>query len=239
MKNIIILTPGLSGSSLLASLLVKAGYWQGDKTDKKLDYDTFENSGLVDINRAILIEAGIGDCYQTQFDSNWFEVIKSIKNSGHQLPLQQFYQQCNEQPGWLWKDPRLWLTLGLWQEVIDSKQVKFILLHRDLEQLWVSCIKRRQIQSKAFCQHYDQQVCEAIRQQVSALDGELLELCFEDLLLTPEESLSRLNDFLGAQLTVDDLAEAYKGRLGQRVHNRWSYLQALMIYLKNYSQRYR
>jgi hypothetical protein len=45
-KNVIILTSGLSGSSVLAGLIANAGYWVGDETFKKDDYDTFENREL-------------------------------------------------------------------------------------------------------------------------------------------------------------------------------------------------
>ncbi len=239
MNNIIILTPGLSGSSLLASLLVKAGYWQGDETCKKSDYDTFENQDLVAINRHLLAQLNIGERYQKAFDNEWIARIKARETKFDLTPLKQFYAQCELQSAWLWKDPRLWLTLDLWQEIIDLSQVKFILLHREELQLWVSCLKRRQIQSLSFCKRYNQQVCNTIRQQVVGLGGELLEVCFEDLLMQPESAIDSLNQFLDTHLTLDDLKSVYKGELYKKNHNGIDHLQAALIYFKNYSQRYK
>jgi hypothetical protein len=41
-RNVIILTAGLTGSSVVAGLLKNAGYWAGSKTVKKSGYDTIE-----------------------------------------------------------------------------------------------------------------------------------------------------------------------------------------------------
>jgi hypothetical protein len=56
-QNVIVLTSGLSGSSVLTSLVAKAGYWTGE-THKKHDYDTYENTELLDLNLKILAPAG-------------------------------------------------------------------------------------------------------------------------------------------------------------------------------------
>ena len=47
MYNTIILTSGLTGSSVLTGLLARGGFWAGDRTAKKKDYDTFENEELI------------------------------------------------------------------------------------------------------------------------------------------------------------------------------------------------
>jgi len=53
-KNVIILTHGVSGSSVFAALLGRAGYWLGSETVQKPDYDTFENAALVALNYELL-----------------------------------------------------------------------------------------------------------------------------------------------------------------------------------------
>ena len=47
--NVIILTSGISGSSVLTGLISRAGYWLGDVTHKK-EYDTYENQELIDLD---------------------------------------------------------------------------------------------------------------------------------------------------------------------------------------------
>ena len=55
--NVIILTSGVSGSSVLTGLIAKAGYWTGDTTAKK-EYETYENQELIDLNLRLFKESG-------------------------------------------------------------------------------------------------------------------------------------------------------------------------------------
>src|SRR5690242_9748399 len=56
-SNVIILTSGLTGSSVLTGLIARAGYWTGSQTFKK-EYDTFENVELIRLNRDLFAAAG-------------------------------------------------------------------------------------------------------------------------------------------------------------------------------------
>ena len=55
--NVIILTGGLTGSSALAGLLAAAGFWSGENTFRKRDYNTYENSELIRLNRQLMQRA--------------------------------------------------------------------------------------------------------------------------------------------------------------------------------------
>ncbi|MGQ9750712.1 hypothetical protein [Desulfosoma sp.] len=57
LSDVIILTTGSSGSSVLAGTLAAKGFWVGRET-KKLNFDTYENARLVDLNVEILKAAG-------------------------------------------------------------------------------------------------------------------------------------------------------------------------------------
>ena len=65
--NVIILTGGLSGSSALAGLLVAAGFWSGENTFRKRDYNTYENSELIRLNRQLMQRADVGEEYTMRF----------------------------------------------------------------------------------------------------------------------------------------------------------------------------
>ena len=65
--NVIILTGGLTGSSALAGLLSAAGFWSGEGTFRKRDYDTYENSELIRLNRQLLKRVGAGEEYTMRF----------------------------------------------------------------------------------------------------------------------------------------------------------------------------
>ena len=65
--NVIILTGGLSGSSALAGLLSAAGYWSGEDTFKKRDYNTYENAELIRLNRQLMQRVAVGEDYTKRF----------------------------------------------------------------------------------------------------------------------------------------------------------------------------
>ena len=61
--NVIILTTGISGSSVLTGFLAKSGLWIGDETVYKDNitgkYETYENKKLVDLNDELIDEGGL------------------------------------------------------------------------------------------------------------------------------------------------------------------------------------
>ena len=59
--SVIILTGGLSGSSALAGLLSAAGYWSGEDTFRKRDYNTYENAELIRLNRQLMQRVAVGE----------------------------------------------------------------------------------------------------------------------------------------------------------------------------------
>lgn len=74
-RNVIILTHGWTGSSVFTGLIGKAGYWYGDRTFQKHDYDTHENVELIELNKRMLTELGYTGDHEREFDSN---VIESL-----------------------------------------------------------------------------------------------------------------------------------------------------------------
>ena len=75
--NVIILTSGITGSSVLAGLLSQSGFWTGDKTYKK-EYDTYENTELINCNLQMLREAGCTGNYAMEFSREAIDVIASV-----------------------------------------------------------------------------------------------------------------------------------------------------------------
>lgn len=69
MNSIIILTHGWTGSSVFSGLLGRAGYWLGEATAKKSDYDTFENAGSVRLNQRWMETVAPDLRYEQRFDA--------------------------------------------------------------------------------------------------------------------------------------------------------------------------
>lgn len=237
--NVIILTPGLTGSSVLAGLLAAAGYAVGPATIEKPDYDTFENRDLVALNDAIIAHAGHHERFDRIFRAQSIATIAERTKTLSPEPYRSFIETCDQQAPWLWKDPRLWLTIRVWARLIDLTQVRVIILSRDPSQAWISHILRRQIQTPRYCRDYMTGIHQSAIAFVKQHDIPHIEIIYEQILLEPETTLAKLGSFLGITLTMDDLRRSFRGPLHRKTHGPAQYLRAVLIYLKNYRHRLR
>lgn len=238
-KNVIILTNGLSGSSVLAGLVSRGGFWTGDETFKKPDYDTYENKRLVELNLQLFEQAGYQGNYDMVFNAAEIEYFANPQRPIDPTDYRDFLAACNEHSPWIWKDPRLWLTIHYWKDLLDLDQVRFINLTRDPIQTWVSVTIRRQIQEFAYLKAYLRGIRDSIRVFFADTGAEHLEMQFEELLLRPEQTIDRLNNFLDSSLQLSDLHAVYRGELYRKPKGFGDIVKAGLIYAKNYSERYR
>ena len=237
-KNVIVLTLGLSGSSVLTGLIARAGYWTGNDTAKK-EYDTYENRELVRLNSELLAAADYRKDYTSEFSWDAIKQVSSLKGNIDPAAYERFLTQCEAHRPWIWKDPRLYLTIRFWANFLDFEQIQFILLTRDQRQAWISQQLRRQVSTYAYFQRYDDGLRESL---VSFLDENrisYLNMRYDDLIVRPEDALASLNGHIGASLTVDDLQAIYTGRLYRRPRSYRDFAKAVAIYVKNYSERRR
>ena len=237
-KNVIILTLGLSGSSVLTGLIARAGYWTGNDTFKK-EYDTYENRELIRLNSELLEAAGYRKDYTSEFSWDAIKQVCSLQGKIDLIGYRHFLAQCEAHRPWIWKDPRFYLTIRFWANLLDFEQIRFILLTRDPVQAWISQQLRRQICTYGYFRRYDDGLRESL---VSFLDENripYLLLRYDDLILRPEDELAKLNRHLDANLTVDDLKAIYTGKLYKKSRSYWDLAKAVAIYLKNYSERRR
>src|SRR5581483_5743845 len=138
MKNVIILTSGLSGSSVLTGLIARAGLWTGDATYQKQDYNTFENRELIDLNLQLFEAAGYRGNYLLEFSPEVIRNIASLAGKIDDSPFRDFLAKCDRNAPWVWKDPRLWLTIRFWRPLLHLEDCHFIVLTRGLMQSWIS-----------------------------------------------------------------------------------------------------
>ncbi|MCM0149349.1 hypothetical protein [Photobacterium galatheae] len=234
----IILTHGWTGSSAFTALISRAGYWPGDSTVAKVDYDTFENTELVALNKQLMKDIGYQGDSERELISE--ALVSELANRADRIdlqPYQSFIHRLNQHQPWIWKDPRLTFTIRIWAQLLDLNQIAFIILTRDEEQSWITSNQRRHIQSRTFTRHYNQGVTETLKHFLHENEQPYLAFQFEDLQLKPEQTLEALNQFLDASLTMDDLKAVYSKPLYEKSKGFRDKLEALAIYLKNYRLR--
>jgi hypothetical protein len=236
-KNAIILTPGLTGSSVFAALFGLAGYWLGNHTVQNTDYDTFENAELVALNRELLGALAPGFNHKRRFSIEDIVGIERASQTGELQPCREFLARCMSHSPWLWKDPRLTWTIRVWAKVMDLRQTAFLVLTRDDLQAWISANNRRRIQSMRYTREYNDGITTANIRFLEESRLPFMKASFEDLLLQPEQMLDRLNDFFGLELSMSALRSVCGERLYHRSRGFKDLVMAALIYARNYHGR--
>jgi hypothetical protein len=237
-SNVIILTSGLTGSSVLTGLISQAGYWTGNSTMKKKDYNTFENSELIDLNLRIFEAADFQENYLTHFSPEAIGTIGSLAQRIDTSPFRAFLNECNQHQPWVWKDPRLWMTIHFWKDIVDLNKCKFIVLTRDFRQLWVSTILRRQIVSYPAHRSYEMHVRDSAIDFLNKNQLSHITVRYEDIVVRPSPTLAAINSHLGTELTLDSLRRVYRKPLYKLPSSSpLDFLKAFLIYVKNHSER--
>ena len=237
MNNIVILTHGWTGSSVFAALLGRAGHWLGAETVQKVDYNTHENAGLVDLNRRLLDELAPGINHEHHFSENDVDLIARRAEQMDLAPLRAFVAHCGSHGPWLWKDPRLTWTMQVWNQVIAPAEVSYLILTRETVQAWVSSNLRRHVQSVQFTRDYNDGITRANLRFVQRTGRPYGLLSFEDLLLRPQATLDSLNTTFGTALAMTDLRAVCKQPLHRKSRGVRDFALASLIYLKNYGER--
>jgi len=206
---------------------------------KKPDYDTWENAKLIEINDEILKHARLFDTWLQEYEWRCIGEVGSAAATLDPEQFRKFVETCNQHEPWIWKDPRLWLTIGHWIKFLPKENVSFLIISREPLQAWISAIIRRKIQTFGYLERYYSTVHDNI---VNFLDQEKLDyvdIVYEDLILRPEQVLDRINKATGNELSLADFKSVFKGKLYGRQHGVFNFLKAAAIYLKNYGERRR
>lgn len=227
--NVIILTSGIAGSSVLASLIARRGYWLGERTET-VAYETAENSRLVELNIRLFQASGARGRDLGQLPPPDAARISRLADEIDLTDFREFVAECDANGPWLWKDPRLCYTVGFWQRIMDLRGTRLILASRDHRQVWIGAVLRGR-QCVRFADTRDMAIYagDASRAFIRAIGAEYHEVTFEDLIEHPDRAVAGLNAFLDIDLTVEDVRAVYRGALFRR---RWSGVDLVKAWLR-------
>lgn len=235
----IILTGGLAGSSVLTSLLRSSGYWTGESTVKKSDYDTWENSELVALNNQIFACANFNEDWTLRFRPDYVDSFRSPGSKIDDNLLTSFIRKCDERAPWVWKDPRLWLTIWVWRKHINFNTTVFLVIRRELMQSWISTTIRRQVQTIGHLKRYDAGVHGVIIEFLEQNSAAYVDILYEELICNPESVIGQINDLTNSRMTLENLKSVFRGKLYRKQHGMLALVKASAIYAKNFRRRYR
>ena len=110
-----------SGTSMVASLLRRAGLYLGEDADmvppdRGNPDGYFENRKFIDLNEELLARLGGTYFHPPDFAPGWVEAAEAALGGEAEAVLRGF---AGREP-WGWKDPRNSLTLPFWSSLIDG-----------------------------------------------------------------------------------------------------------------------
>jgi hypothetical protein len=212
----------------------QAGYWPGDSTLKKKDYDTKENAELVDLNRKILSSVGFDGNRKSDFRPEDADFVRQNADKLDPEPFSAFVEKCNRNQPWVWKDPRLTLTIRWWRQFLDLSEVVFPIIYRDTIQGWTSAALRYSIRSPVQSYKYRQGIRRYLVDFTESENADYLEVLYEDLIQRPEQTIERLNHLASSDLTASDFYSIFRGTPGRRQHGAKDIIRATLLYLANF-----
>ena len=237
--NIVILTTGLSGSSVLAGLFKRAGYWSGNKTVVKNNttgnYDTFESEDFVKLNSKLCELAGYEFTSCSWYQSADREIFEKLSSNIDSTSFNDFLSDNQQKSPWVFKDPKCWLTIGYWAHFIDKENTKFIILCRNIFGLWLSQVYKRIIYDFKFLSKSESQAKQDLARFLEKNGFEFIEVNYETLVKNTEKEVLRINTFAHSEISISDWNSIYKSP--PLFENLKRLILSPLIYLKNYKGR--
>jgi hypothetical protein len=219
--------------------MARSGLWAGDKTVFKDNltgkYETYENRKLVELNDELVKLADINFESKTYYDATARDKFDNMYSLIDATKYNAFLDECNSHSPWIWKDPRLFLTIGYWKNLIDPNKTKIIVLYRNTYELWKSQAIKRIIYSYNYLKFSEENARHELTRYLETNNLSYTTLEYDQFCRDPSTSINKINDLLGSELTKEKWDDIY--RPTSRLSNYKRTLLAYLIYIKNYNSR--
>ena len=227
MKNIIIIGPGRTGSSILAGIISNNRFYINIESISSRggaypDGD-YENPDLIRLNQSLFQRSGYG---HTKVESNKDVDTVFMKNYSASKDISEFedfIQKCNQNEPWLWKDPRLAFTIFFWKNLIDINRINFIFITRDPYSVFRSFSKYGIYYTKQeIYQRYQYQI-DTSKRFFSSNNINPLHISYSEL-WEKEKLIDKLNSYLGTDISLKDYDRVVKTSIKKKEESEFSFL---------------
>jgi len=202
-----------SGTSLIASILYKIGFFMGEELlGKNISNPLghFEDQNLIDLNDQILSAAG----------GTWYDPPErgAILNQSGKFQ-QEIVSSVAAMPSglWGWKDPRLCLTIELFLPYLDTPV--FIICRREPSSIAESLYRRNRIDYKQGLSVVDiyQKRIDLFLEKYP--DHRRMIIRYEEICSNPDQAVRQIIDFLKLEIQPKIFREAVKSVVSRtRIH---------------------
>lgn len=220
-KNVVVVGMPRSGTSLVAGIFGRKGYYAAEDPDAELRTGDQHNPGgyweaetLTRLNAGVFAAAGYAE------DTSWLGApmppeaaarIGTLVAPDEHRALVASYEA---HAPWLWKDPRLCYTLGYWWPLLPRERTRVLLTRRDPEAIWLSFVRLHWREAtpsaKADVMARIEDHLGAAETAIARLGIPHLEVRYEDFAADPAGMAARLGDFLDLDLRAEDLSFSTK-----------------------------
>jgi hypothetical protein len=141
-KNAIVVGMPRSGTSLSTRIFVRKGYFVTEDEGNDLDpADEFNPFGYWQAQRLVDCNIEIFHAVGYEFKNSWLwdpisdEALARIRSLQPLPGHRAFVAEFNRRKPWVWKDPRLCLTLSYWWQMMTPEDTAVLLLERDADEI--------------------------------------------------------------------------------------------------------
>jgi len=215
-RNVIVIGVPRSGTSLTTAVFARKGYYVGQIEDERVrggdddnPFGYFEADDVIARNAALFQRVGFAD------NNTWLremisdEAIAQLTRLEPTADDRQFVQRYNQKSPWIWKDPRLTLTLAYWWKLMDPARTRVVVVRRDIDEICRSFVRMgwydRSDASRAEIVRRVERHLGAAEEALATLGIPHLVVWYRDFLGEPDRTASRLGEFVGLELTAGDL----------------------------------
>lgn len=211
-RNVIIVGPPRSGTSLTSDIFARQGYHTGDglrRGDDGNPFGYYEAEDLIAANVGLFEAVGFPHHNTWKFEPITAEQVAALgrlqPHDAHRLLIEKW----NAHSPWMWKDPRFAITLEYWAQFMDREATGIILTRRDPEDVLLSFHRKGWCDTTAA----DRRRALSIIEQHANNAAEVIErlelphitIDYTEYASAPAEVAARISDFTGLSLTTADL----------------------------------
>jgi hypothetical protein len=238
--NVMVLTTGLSGSSLATGFIAQAGFWMGENTEYKNNstgqYETFENSRFVELNDQLIRLSGVQFNPLSWYDDQLREKFAALYDTVDLAEFEQFASICQQHQPWVLKDPKAWITLRFWLRVFEGQHIKCVIVSRNAPRLWLSQTLKRTIYDFRYLKSAEARSIAVLSEELAATTVPFLRVEYDALVQDTSTQINKINLFLSTKLTMSDWGAVFDPKNVKRP-SFTAWIKAVLIYFKNYGER--
>ena len=211
-RNVIIVGPPRSGTSLTSDIFARQGYHMGEGLrcgDDGNPFGYYEAEDLIAANVDLFESVGFPHHNTWKFDPITVDQVATLGRLEPHDTHRQLIEKWNAHSPWMWKDPRFAITLEYWAQFMDRESTGVILTRRDPEDVLWSFHRKGWCDASAADRSRAMGIIDQHAENAALVIERLglphITIDYTEYASAPAEVAARISEFTGLKLTAADL----------------------------------